>query len=271
MPAPIELRAASAFTAERLAAVFTDGYAGYALPIRLDADAFTAMATVSDFDLDRSRVALREDDPVGIVALGVRGRRGWIGGMGVAEEARRTGVGLALIEAALVEARAAGLESVSLEVLEANEAATRLYERVGFERTRVLEVWAVAAAADDSRAREVDFEKAQELIRALRAEPEPWQRADETVEHLRARGAELTGLVVGEAGGAVVRVGENVSVLQLAAVDDETAGELIAAGRSRGRSLSFVNVPAGSTASTALAKLGARLDARQHEMRVALD
>jgi ribosomal protein S18 acetylase RimI-like enzyme len=55
--------------------------------------------------------------------------------------ARRRGVGRALTEAVIAEAPSI----VTLEVIEQNERAIRLYERLGFERRRILEVWSLTA------------------------------------------------------------------------------------------------------------------------------
>ena len=57
------------------------------------------MAWLFDFDLDASRVALRDGRQIGLVNLGVRGPDGWIGGMGVVPDERRRGVGEQLMRA----------------------------------------------------------------------------------------------------------------------------------------------------------------------------
>jgi ribosomal protein S18 acetylase RimI-like enzyme len=54
--------------------------------------------------------------------------------LGVDASARRAGVGRALMEACLEEARRAGKTRVTLETTETMEAAQRLYEAMGFER-----------------------------------------------------------------------------------------------------------------------------------------
>ncbi|HJU88130.1 MAG TPA: ribosomal protein S18-alanine N-acetyltransferase [Gemmatimonadaceae bacterium] len=55
-----------------------------------------------------------------------------IANLAVAPEGRRHGVGAALLDAALVEARRRGVRQVYLEVRESNIAARALYERRGF-------------------------------------------------------------------------------------------------------------------------------------------
>lgn len=55
-------------------------------------------------------------------------------GLMVAADARRQGVGRALLDAAVEWARGAGVRKLELHVFPWNEAAIRLYERFGFER-----------------------------------------------------------------------------------------------------------------------------------------
>jgi len=58
-------------------------------------------------------------------------------GMGLLPAHRGQGLGRRLLEAALEEARARGMERVELEVYASNERAMRLYETAGFEREGV--------------------------------------------------------------------------------------------------------------------------------------
>ena len=266
------LRPASAFSAAELADAFTAGYEGYDFPIQLDAAAFSAMADLSDFDFDLSRVAVVGDRPVGICMLGVRRDRCWIGGLGVVPSERRRGHAARLTIAVLAHAEEAGLRRASLEVLEANAGAIALYERLGFERTRMLEVWSLSAGAGETGAEPTAVESALEWIGENRTSAEPWQRADESLANLVAGGAELQAVWVPGRGAAVFRVaGEAASVLQLAARDEEAATLLLSGVRTPGRGLRFLNVPEGDPASRALAELGGELAARQLEMALRLD
>ena len=61
----------------------------------------------------------------------VTGRRGHIDTLVVAVEARRTGCGRQLVEAAVAWARARRAEELLLTVWSGNEAAERFYERLG--------------------------------------------------------------------------------------------------------------------------------------------
>ncbi len=178
----VELRAASSLSPSELAALFTRAYENYYVPVQLDEAALEAMARTFDIDANAGLVAFEDGEPVGLVNLGVRGDRGWIGGLGVVAEARRKGLGRELMEAVHEQARARGMREISLEVIEANEPAFRLYEDLGYEFLRWLEIGSLEAAPGEAPAEE-DWREAHARIRELRTEREPWQRDDETLAH----------------------------------------------------------------------------------------
>lgn len=75
---------------------------------------------------------------VGLLTLAVfripTGLRAWIEDVVVDERARGKGVGEALNQAALAEARRRGAKTVDLTSRPSREAANRLYQRIGFVR-----------------------------------------------------------------------------------------------------------------------------------------
>lgn len=230
---------ADTLTLAELAELFTAGYEGYFTPIQVDEPTLRFMVDAWDIDLSRSRAV----PGAGVCNLGVRGETGWIGGLGVVPSQRRHGVGRALMNAVLEVAPPV----VTLEVIEQNEPAIALYESLGFERTRILEVWTLDAV-DEVPARRVEPS-------VLGQRDLPWQRADESLP------AEYERLEV-DGGAMLIR---NGSVLQLEARDEDAAVALL----SRGTKLHYVNVPEGDPASAALRRLGGDLTLRQFEMRYA--
>jgi len=233
----VTIVAGDRFSDEDLAALFTRGYEGYFLPMHVDAATFRYMVDAWDIDLSRSRVGPGK----GLCNLAVRDDRGWIGGIGVVPEARREGLGRALMEAVLEVAP----PTVTLEVLEQNEPAIRLYESLGFERTRMLDVWALPEVA---------------AVEARQADPAPlgldglpWQREDASLPPGGYERLEVDG------GAILIR---NGNVLQLDARDEETAVALL----SRGTKLSYVNVPEDDVASGAMRELGGTVTLRQFEL-----
>ena len=263
--------AAELSTAEFLK-VFNSGFSDYVVPLRLDASALRAHLRENDIELDRSPVAVAEE-PAAFALLGIRGRDAWIGGMATVPAHRRAGLGRRMLDAAIDSAAEAGCTTVWLEVVDRNAAAAALYHARGFAQVRDLVVWSMPAAADGgAEARAVDEREAGAWIAAHREEREPWQRADGTLERLRGAGAALRGLVLersGEIAAALVcRDGTSVSLLQLAAVDDE-AGEALLRTAAGDRGLHVTNAPADGRISRVLERCGASVIARQHEMRLA--
>jgi len=246
----VNVVSASSFGTAQLARLFEGGYEGYFVPIHVDEATFAFMVDAWDIDHDRSRVAVQDRTPVGVTMLGVRGDRGWIGGLGVLPADRRGGIGRALMEAVLADAP----PSVSLEVIEQNDPALRLYESLGFEHTRTLEIWSLNGDVPPASARSVE-------PRPLAQDDLPWQRDARSLRGSYER-LEVDG------GAALVRNGgARVDVLQLEARDAQAAGELLGAARARGESLHYVNVPEGDPASGAFRSLGGTLDLRQLELQ----
>ena len=246
---PLRLVPADAFPLEELAALFTKGYEGYFVPIRVDGATLSAFVRWWNIDLGRSRVALVDDDPVGIANLAIRDDCAWVAGIGVVPDQRRRGVGRALMQAILAQAP----RTVTLEVIDKNASAIALYRQLGFEVRRTLEIWTLNGGFESVAAREV-------VARPLGQVDLPWQRADSSLPQDAVR--------LDVDGGAVLfRVsGSTVSVLQLRARDRATAVLLLQAARARGDTVRFVNVPEGDVASEALAALGGTLELRQLEM-----
>jgi ribosomal protein S18 acetylase RimI-like enzyme len=229
---------ADQFSYAELAELFTRGYEGYFVPMHVDEPTLRYMVDGWDIDLARSRVA----PGAGLANLAVRDDRGWIGGIAVVPEKRRHGVGRALMEAVLELAP----PTVLLEVIEANEPAIKLYESLGFEKTRVLEVWRVEAP-------EAPAERVAQST--LGQADLPWQREDASLPPDYER-------VEVEGGAMLFRGG---TVFQLDARDEDAAAALL----SRGTVLNYVNVPEGDVACRALERLGGELRLKQFEMVLA--
>ena len=109
------------------------------------ADPWTVDSLETALALERMRVLVAESVTDGgsggdaaagllgyVVAL-VVGPEAEIADLAVAPEARRLGIGRALLERVLAEVGAAGAQTVFLEVRESNQAARMLYESKGFE------------------------------------------------------------------------------------------------------------------------------------------
>jgi ribosomal protein S18 acetylase RimI-like enzyme len=113
-------------------------YADYFVPIHLTEQSFKDLVARESVDLEASAAALCGRRIVGMGLLGVRGRRAWIGGMGVLPTYRRRGIGRRVMCYLLEQARRHGLVTIQLEVITHNDSAYHLYRSLGFETTRRL-------------------------------------------------------------------------------------------------------------------------------------
>jgi ribosomal protein S18 acetylase RimI-like enzyme len=257
----IELRSARSLSPGERAELFNAAYEGYLIPFHVDEATLTLMDDAFDLDLDASRVAFRDETPVGLGNLGVRDEDAWIGGVGVVPAARRSGVGESLMRALHAQARQRGVTRVWLEVIVENTGALALYEKLGYRTVRDVEVWSLPAAGEgDSPAREVTAPEAHARIRELRTGREPWQRADETVDNYGdARGLET------DDGAALFRGGGAVQLLQLAG----GAEPLLRWLRKLG-TVNVLNLPEDDPTAVVLRELGGSVRIRQHEMLLEL-
>jgi GNAT superfamily N-acetyltransferase len=254
----LELRSARSLSAGERAELFTSAYEGYLLPFQIDERQLAFMEDAFDHDLDASRVAYLDGEPVGLANLALRGDEGWVGGVGVVQSTRRSGVGETLMRALHDEARQRGVRRVWLEVIVENTSALALYEKLGYEVVQDVEVWTLPAAAGDHGGREVP---AAEAKAQLPERHEPWQRADGTLAHYD----DVRGLVTDS--GAMLFCVRSSAQLQQYAGEPEP---LFRALRSFG-DVYVLNLPADDPAAQLLRDLGGSVVVRQHEMLLDLE
>jgi len=121
-----------------LAALFTEGFRQYLLPMRFTAESLAERICAEQIDLAASRVLWNCGTPAGLALIA---RRGWVSrlaAMGILPEARAQGAGRALLGRVLEDARGRGDARMRLEVFEANAAARALYVRSGFRLVQRL-------------------------------------------------------------------------------------------------------------------------------------
>jgi ribosomal-protein-alanine N-acetyltransferase len=73
------------------------------------------------------------DELVGYAGLSVSGHEAWVQNIAVRADRQRRGIGRALLEALLAEAKRRGVKAVLLEVAVDNRPAQKLYDSYGFE------------------------------------------------------------------------------------------------------------------------------------------
>jgi GNAT superfamily N-acetyltransferase len=253
----LDLRPARSLSPGERASLFNAAYEGYVMPFHIDEQQLAFMEAAFDHDLDASRVAYREGEPVGLANLALRGEDAWIGGVGVVQSARRTGVGETLMRALHEQARDRGVRRVWLEVIVENTGAFALYEKLGYEVVQDVEVWTLPRAEGDHGGREVPPAEVKAQLPELH---EPWQRADGTL----ANYDDVRGLVTDS--GAMLFCVRSSAQLQRYMGEPEP---LLRALRTFG-DVYVLNLPADDPAAGVLRELGGSVVVRQHEMQLDL-
>jgi ribosomal protein S18 acetylase RimI-like enzyme len=272
----VRLLGADALTRAQLIELFNAAYSDYLVPLALDEGAMERHLADNDIDLAVSRVALAPR-PVGFALIARRRHEAWVGGMGTVPGSRRRGVGVRTLDAALKAAAQDGADAVRLEVLEDNDSAISLYQRLGFATTRRLIVCSLRDL--DPPGAEwlpIPFEDARTWIAEHRLSPEPWQRDDPVLARIADSGRPLAAIGIrklGETAAALIytRRAAGTSMLQMAARDDIVAADgLRAAAAAEGTPIHVVNFPTEEPVAAAVAGLGIAPDHVQLEMRLEL-
>jgi len=128
------------YSMNELAAIYNRARVDYIVPMPMNGKRMEEYIRAYDISTEHSLVAIDPDDqqPNGISMLGLRPGRGWITRLGVIPERRRRHTGEFLLRRHLESARAVGCQTVQLEVIKGNEAAYRLFLKLGFLETREL-------------------------------------------------------------------------------------------------------------------------------------
>lgn len=268
---------AATVSLEAYAAAFTASFEGYAVPAKVDAVWLARRVRYEQHDLLNSLVAFEGDEAVGMAVLAARGERGWVGGFGVVPRWRGRGLARRLMSEVVGRARASGLRRLSLEVLQGNTAALRLYERAGMHVTRDLLVlerpaeWKAATTPRGAAPQEAPADELLEHFTRLHTEPPAWQR-----EPAALLAAKLHGLYLGprsrpRAYALVKYTAEDEAHLSdLAAADARQARAMCAALGGLDCTLRIQNEPERSLYVAPLLEHGFAEVLRQHEMTMEL-
>lgn len=130
---------ASQYTFEQLAEIYNESRVDYIVPMPMNAKRLRDYVVQYDVDLGASVLAVNQDNQVaGIGMLGVRAERAWITRLGVIPTRRGRGVGQFIMEKLIENAGARGCTRAQLEVIDGNEAAHNLFDKLGFTTSRQL-------------------------------------------------------------------------------------------------------------------------------------
>ena len=288
----LAIRRADDIPLDLLAVAFNRAFEGYLVPIWHTPESIASMIGNNDVRLASSLVLEDEHGKLaGIALLGVRGERGWVAGMGVAPEWRGRRAGYELMTRLLAVARALGLRTIQLEVLDHNTPARRLYSQLGFQELRPLIVYTgVGTPPEEDAPAGIDaapmsiaplpLHEALADFDAMHHTAPPWQRERPSLLHMAPR---LDGICIRE--GESVRayllsmpLPGGVSVLDCGSrsqTPDARAADALALllhliRHDPDALIRVINVPPGDPLDAALARLQCPIVATQHEMRLSL-
>ena len=138
-----------------LHAKFCEAFADYVVPFQVSASQFQNHIILNAVDLSSSVGYFVNDEMVGFTLNGLGDWNGiptvYDAGTGVVPAYRRRGISERMFEMMLPVFKARGIGQCLLEVVTTNDPAIRLYEKLGFSKTRTLLLLEADAAPRPSR------------------------------------------------------------------------------------------------------------------------
>lgn len=273
-PPSLDFHPADVLPLGELTLLWREVYANYPVPLPFTEDELERFISMSAVDLGLSLVAVANDLPVGLSFVAAAGTEAWIGGFGVIDAHRRTGIGLALMRHQCRILEGSGVTETRLEVMTANRAR-RLYASAGFvDRRRLLSFNSPAMGGGADPLVVLQPELLPDLHRRLHigVSAAPWQRNEANVMRAVVRdrltllgwrsGMGIAAYAVEQNSGGVSRL------IDVAAESSHAAEAIIAslAARVRGRRLCVGDEPADSPIAQALRRFGAAPRTQRYEM-----
>lgn len=174
---------ASSYPLSDLVKFLNDGFEDYFVPIQFDVDMFLNMIRKDGIDLTASRVLIADEQASGIALIARRGWTSRLAAMGIAKENRGKGAGSWFMEQIINEACQRGEREMSLEVIEQNEPAVKLYQKSGFQIVRRLIslIRKDAHEKEKSILQEIDLREMGRLIFQYGLSDLPWQLSGESI------------------------------------------------------------------------------------------
>jgi GNAT superfamily N-acetyltransferase len=177
---------ASNYPLPHLVQFLNQGFESYFVPIQFDTAMFLNMLRKDGIDLTASRVLITEDQSCGIALIARRGWTSRLAAMGIAKEKRGKGAGSWFMEQLIEEACQRGEREMSLEVIEQNEPAVKLYQKSGFQPVRRLIglIRKDAAEKELEPLQEIDLREIGRLISQHGLADLPWQLSGESIAQM---------------------------------------------------------------------------------------
>lgn len=174
---------ANQFKLEQLVAVYNQSRQDYMVPMPMSATRLEEYIRIYDIDLAQSLVAIEGDDLIGLGMLGIRGHRSWITRLGLRAGNRSRGIGRAMVKGLLENSDQLTIPKNMLEVIKGNQAARRLFHKLGFRESRELLIMRRTAKQAPKPGRDCIPIKQDEMHKLLLARkmPQAWTNQTESL------------------------------------------------------------------------------------------
>ena len=182
----LDTLAASNYPLPDLVKFLNEGFKEYFIPIQIQIIDFLTMLRKDGIDLTASRVLITDDQPCGIALIARRGWTSRLAAMGIAKERRGKGAGSWFMEQLIEEARQRGEREMSLEVIEQNAPAVKLYQKSGFQTVQRL-IGLIRKNAKEKEMgslQEIDLREMGRLISQHGLSDLPWQLSGESIAQM---------------------------------------------------------------------------------------
>jgi len=182
----LDSKPASDYPLPDLTQLLNLSFENYLVPITFNLVQFLTMVRKDSVDLSVSRVLLADEQLAGIALIARRGWTSRLAAMGIVQSQRGKGAGAWFMEKLINEARERNDHEMTLEVIEQNEYAVRLYQKCGFQSVRRL-IGLIRKDANENMETpmaEIDLREAGGLISQHGLSDLPWQLAGETIAHM---------------------------------------------------------------------------------------
>lgn len=182
---PITFRSVLEHGLQPAASLLTEGFSDYFVPVQMSVAGLLSMVRQDSVDLQSSRVLLRDGQPLGVALIARRGWTSRLAAMSIIPPARGQGIGVEFVGHLLDNARARGDRSMTLEVIEQNAPAVRLYQKCSFQIQRRLVSYIGQPPPQPARADllETDLREVARVLIAYGPPDLPWQLSGETLAH----------------------------------------------------------------------------------------
>ena len=121
-------------------AIWNSGFSDYLVPINMTAEALNNRLTSLNLSEQDSFVVFENKIPKGITLFGFKKladkKIAWVGGLAVAPEFRKEGIGVAMLNYCEKLGEQLGIDLLTLEVIVGNDKALNLYQNQSYEIAR---------------------------------------------------------------------------------------------------------------------------------------